>query len=62
MKPLRHTWAVAAMTLLLWASAFAGQVNCPGAASTQPPTETNETTTTNSVTTTIILAIVNLIA
>ena len=26
MKPLRHTWAVAAMTLLLWASAFAASL------------------------------------
>lgn len=62
MKPLRYTFAVAVMTLLLSATVFAGQVNCPGVASTQPPTETTETTTTNSVTTIIILAIVSLIA
>ena len=54
MKTLRQASAVAVLTVLLSASALAGQTNTPGAAS-PPPTET-------SITTTVILAIVGLIS
>jgi hypothetical protein len=64
MKTLRQARAVVVLTLLLSASTFAGQVNCPGVADPPPP-PTSETTTTatatDSLTTSIILVIVSLI-
>ena len=60
MKTLRQVCAVAVLTLLLSASAFAGQVNCPGVVAPPPP-PTTETTATDSLTTSVILVIVSLI-
>lgn len=64
MKTLRQAGAAAVLTLLLSASAFAGQVNCPGVVDPPPP-PTSETTTTDtatdSLTTSIILVIVSVI-
>ena len=59
MKTLRQVCAVAVLTLLLSASALAGQVNCPGVAAPPPPT--TETAATDSLTTSVILVIVSLI-
>ena len=53
MKTLHQACAVAVVTVLLSATAFAGQTNCPGVVS-PPPTDT-------SITTTVILAIIGLI-
>ena len=41
MKTLSHLCAVAVLTLILFVSAFAGQVNCP--AVVDPPPDTTET-------------------
>ena len=56
MKTLRQACAVAVLTVLLSASAFAGQVNCPGVVSTPPPPTEAESLTTN-----VILVVVSLI-
>jgi hypothetical protein len=64
MKTLRQACAIAALTVLLSASTFAGQVNCPGVVDPPPPptSETTATaTTTDSLTTSIIIVIVSLI-
>jgi hypothetical protein len=60
MKTLRQARAVVVLTLLLSASTFAGQVNCPGVADPPPP-PTSETTATDSLTTGVILVFVSLI-
>jgi hypothetical protein len=54
MKNLRRTCAATILTLALTASAFAGQIDCPGAPAPPPPTQ-------SSVVTTIVLAISSLI-
>jgi hypothetical protein len=63
MKILRQSCSVAVLTVLLSASTFAGQVNCPGVVDPPPPptSETTATaTTTDSLTTSVILLIVSL--
>ena len=59
MKTLHQTCAVAVLTVLLSAHAFAGQVNCPGY--TPPPPPPTETTQTSDIVTSVIVATVNLI-
>ena len=57
MNKLRQTGAVAALSLTLAISAFAGTIHSPGVASPPPPPPTNEqtSTSTTSITATIIL-------
>jgi hypothetical protein len=54
MRNLRPTCAVILLVLMLAVSAFAGQINCPGAPEPVPPTQ-------SSVITTVVLAIVSLV-
>lgn len=64
MNTLRRTCAALILSLTLAVSAFAGDVHCPGVASTDnrtPVAETDSTDNTASVTPTVILAVLSLI-
>ena len=54
MKSLRQTCAATVLTLVFAVSAFAGQIDCPGAPSPAPTTQT-------SIAATILLAVVSLV-
>ena len=62
MKTLPRKLAAAILTLVLATSAFAGQIQCPGAASTGTGTDTTEITETSTIDTADITMTIILIA
>lgn len=61
MKTLRQMCAAATLSLVLAASALAGQIHSPGYVPPPPPPPPSEETTSSSLTT-IILTIISLVA
>ena len=58
-KTLRRLFAVSILSLTLAVSAFAGDVHCPGVATTETTTQTTNTTTmtTDTITTAVLIVV-----